>query len=151
MMVINDVTFDIRKNNNVNIGFKGIERNLELSQDMMKELADAGNPLALTKYAAWMIESKDFSTAIKYLEKGSESGWAQASIHLGHLYRLGNGVKEDIDMAISYYQRAIDQKGITHFFMQRYLLIQSIRNCPITFLSWKMLCNSSNSKSRNVI
>jgi uncharacterized protein len=50
----------------------------------------------------------DYGRALKYFNKASEDGNAVADWHLGHMYRLGQGVPADPAVAYSYYSRVAE-------------------------------------------
>jgi uncharacterized protein len=50
----------------------------------------------------------DYGRALKYFTKASEDGNAVADWHLGHMYRLGQGVAPDPAVAYSYYSRVAE-------------------------------------------
>jgi uncharacterized protein len=50
----------------------------------------------------------DYERALKYFNKASEDGNAVADWHLGHMYRLGQGVSPDPAVAYSYYSRVAE-------------------------------------------
>lgn len=65
--------------------------------------ADAGLAEGIAAY-----RQGDYATARKEWEQAAEAGDLDALFNLGQLYRLGNGVAQDLDKAVDYYRRAAD-------------------------------------------
>ena len=54
-------------------------------------------------------EAEDYATALQEFKKAAEQGLAEAQHHLGQIYRLGDGVKEDNLQALKWYALAAEQ------------------------------------------
>jgi len=67
---------------------------------------------APTDHAVRAIEKGDFKTALAELNPLAAKGNANAQFMLGMMYDAGKGVKQDQQVAASWYRKAADQRHL---------------------------------------
>ncbi|HRA94876.1 MAG TPA: tetratricopeptide repeat protein, partial [Aestuariivirga sp.] len=75
-------------------------------------LLAAGTPVlaaATFEEAVALFEDKEFKSAREIAEPLAKGGDARAMAMMGALYQLGNGVKPDLEKAVSWYTRAAEK------------------------------------------
>ncbi|MDB5733675.1 MAG: hypothetical protein JWN16_312 [Alphaproteobacteria bacterium] len=84
------------------------------SMDRVIQMANAGNPVALTILGLRALDGTNGSAvnlpdAVKFLTQAAEKGQAVAQYRLGTLYERGQGVPTDAAKAAHYYELAANQ------------------------------------------
>ena len=95
----------------------------KLLQDGEKGNAEAYYTLGFMYYRGFQqksfnVKTADFSnktiqsyeTALKYFKKASDMGHSRASYVVGYIYDHGQGIKKNIQIANTYYKKAVNQK-----------------------------------------
>ena len=82
--------------------------------DRVVQLADAGNPMALTILGLRALDGTgstpvNLPDAVKFLTRAADKGQAVAQYRLGTLYERGQGVAADTIKAMHWYELAADQ------------------------------------------
>ena len=78
-------------------------------KDFVKQLAEQGHCEARKILARILLENKNTSDALIWLEKAAESGDAWSQFKLGYIYLYGEGVDKDYDKAIMWLEKACKQ------------------------------------------
>ncbi|CAO3635755.1 unnamed protein product [Cunninghamella echinulata] len=88
-------------------GYRGTIKNEGLGIKLMSELARKGHPYAQMNLGSIIMrqEPDRVQQAIQLYELAGKNGIGQAYLELGRMYRLGYGVHQDHQMAISYFQK----------------------------------------------
>jgi localization factor PodJL len=84
--------------------------NAPVSADRITQLANAGNPTALTLLGLKALDSGNgIADAVKFLTQAAEKGQAVAQYRLGTLYERGQGVSADPAKAMHWYELSANQ------------------------------------------
>lgn len=98
---------------------RGVQPDLAIAYDWYKKAAMQENGAAMNNIGMMYLNgeyvARHRDVAFKLFEKAAETH-AQAKDNLAQCYENGWGVKQDIPMAIDYYQRAGDQGYIAGYF-----------------------------------
>lgn len=82
----------------------------EEAVELIRKAADQGHGQACDHYGAILYEERqDYRKAEKYWMKALEKGCARAHYCLGLLYKSGNLDKPELDKAISFLERGVDE------------------------------------------
>lgn len=86
------------------------EEVLSMAQSLLEEhIEDDEDGRILYNLGNICSELWDSKTAFEYYTKAAEKGNGRALFKLGVMYENGNGIKEDIQKALEYYNRAADE------------------------------------------
>ena len=115
-MCIGLLSVNLLDNQYSKFGFCGENmKNLE----ELKAKAEAGDPDAAYEYADELRETfpegsdnhPEYSTVARYLGIAANAGHLNACFDLGHLYRLGTGVKHDYAKALEFFRQGAEQES----------------------------------------
>lgn len=87
------------------VGGHGFEMNLIESKKWLKIAADNNNAVAQFDYAILLRSNKDYTQAIRYLEKSSDLQQLSSSYELAMHYFHGVGVKQNYSKAIHFLEQ----------------------------------------------
>ena len=75
-------------------------------QKRLVKRVKANDPAALRHLGGMCYEEGDYDGAFEYLAKAAELGDLMAHYNLGYMYEKGEGVEEDEEKAVYYYEKA---------------------------------------------
>ena len=98
-----------------------------LEQNM--KLVDSGNPYATFMVGHYYFNGEkglqqDKVEGLKWYHRAVEAGSATAAHIIGNCYDRGDGVEQDIDKALEYYQKSADLGYITSFALTGIILLK---------------------------
>lgn len=110
-------------------GIPGLNKDVQLGITYLKEAAEKGLPEAMFELAHCYLSGisgleKDVQHGFAYMKQAAEAELAQAQFELGQLYHEGIGCKSDIDEALKWLEKAINQGHKEAVAMAGYLLIR---------------------------
>ena len=108
-----------------------------LERDM--KLANAGNHDAMYRIGSYHFQGdhglqQDKEEGMKWWRRAAEAGNAEAAHNLGVCYEEGDGVDQDCDRALEYFQKAADGGiiqafvGISRLFLRKYAMQEAVLN-----------------------
>jgi TPR repeat protein len=91
-------------------GYRGIEKKEEQGIEIFSKLAQKGYPHAQKNLASIIMRTQPDKTesAIKLYELAGKQGLGDAYTDLGRMYRMGYGVHQDHNKAISYFKKGAE-------------------------------------------
>ncbi|OMJ23876.1 Protein sel-1-like protein [Smittium culicis] len=96
------------------LGAAGVEKDLASSREMFIKLSRIGHPYAQLNYATILIKENDINnvdTVVELLNFSSKAGVARANLKLGELYKKGNFLPKNNQLALYNLEIAVE-KGL---------------------------------------
>ena len=87
---------------------RGVKQDFQKAKEYYLKAMEKGNADAFSLLGIINIQEKNYSEAKSNFEKAISLGCVTANINLGHMYRNGQGVKQNIQKAMELYQKALD-------------------------------------------
>ena len=88
----------------------GIRRDVEKARKWYRDSARRGEPKAMFSLGQIAFDESDFSSALQWFTRASESGHFRSLYWLGKLYWRGNGVQQDQRQARRLFHKAATKK-----------------------------------------
>jgi len=98
-----------------------VEPHGDLSIQIAKNIEDK-NSFAQIRLGTYNADKRDFTTALKYLNKAKQSGNLYANLPLAFLYYKGEGVSKDIEKSFALLQESADTDPVAAFQLARFYL-----------------------------
>ncbi|MDH5691504.1 MAG: sel1 repeat family protein [Gammaproteobacteria bacterium] len=98
----------------VSTGSKAIQLQETVDEDMLKTLAEGGEPMAQYLMGRRYRDGEDgharnYELALEWYIKAANNGFAPAQIDLGQLFADGEGVEKNMSKAVKWFKKAAEQ------------------------------------------
>jgi TPR repeat protein len=102
----------------------GGPQNLKAAEACYLRAATSGSVKSMYYLGSLYVMTGDFARAIEWFTRSSNGGFAAATYHLGRMFLFGQGVEQDRDVAMRYFEKAAKQG---HLLAQRNIIHAMIK------------------------
>ena len=89
------------------------------------KLANSGNPIALYRVGShYLNDGLDKEEGMRWYRRAAEAGSSSAAHNLGLCYMKGDGVEQNLNVALEYFQKAASLGGAQAFVLIGSILMQ---------------------------
>lgn len=88
---------------------QGIVKDRNVGCEMIKKLAEQGEPHAQLCLSCCFMEDENMVEAFRWMRKSAEQNNADAQKFMGDFYRYGSAGEKNLEMAVEYYKKAVSR------------------------------------------
>jgi uncharacterized protein len=88
----------------------GVEQNIEQAERWYRKSARQGEPKAMFSLGQMAYDERDYADALVWFRRAVDKGHAKSLFWIGKLFWRGNGVPTDRKQAMTFFQRAAEEK-----------------------------------------
>jgi len=130
-----------------NFGFNG-ERNVTQAIGFYDKACKENNAIACSRLGARYFAQNDYKKGIEYYEYACNNGNEESCEYIGRIYLEGDKVKEDLLVAMKYFNKVFNTRGCFFYDNLGYRYDKGMLNNKLNAKkSWKLGCDVNCSRS----